>query len=105
MSIFPIENMVKLTYNIKRGDFMAEYCYECFKKYVCDDDFPAKEENEYIYSDELELCEGCGELKKVVIVEKNPYNLGKTGYFFYKLYNILKIPYLYIKEIKNNLSR
>ena len=76
---------------------MSEYCYECFKKYICDDDFKVKEEKEYIYSDEPELCEGCGELKKVVIVEKNPYNLGKIGYFFYKVYNILKFPYLYIK--------
>ena len=43
---------------------MAEFCYECFKKIVCDDNLKAKNENEYIYSDEKELCEGCGEYKK-----------------------------------------
>ena len=32
MSNFPIENMVKLTYNIYGVDIMAEFCLECWNR-------------------------------------------------------------------------
>ena len=69
MSIFPIEIMVKLTYNINGGDFMAEFCLDCWNRINGTDD----EEDKYILSEELDLCEGCGEWKHVVIAEHHFY--------------------------------
>ena len=47
---------------------MAEYCFECFKKV-----FEEKaRERDYILSEELDLCEGCGEWKRVVVRVKKP---------------------------------
>ena len=45
---------------------MAEFCVECWNK-LCNKDLPAKE---YILSRYPELCEHCGEYKKVVIMER-----------------------------------
>lgn len=42
---------------------MAEYCLECFKK----DCTPEEANDRYVLSDWLELCEGCGQQKRVVI--------------------------------------
>ena len=47
---------------------MAEYCFECFKKVL---EKNAKE-REYILSGDLDLCEVCGEWKRVVVRVKNP---------------------------------
>lgn len=45
------------------GDFMAEFCVKCFNN-INDLNI---DENEYILSDELNLCEGCGQWKRVVV--------------------------------------
>jgi len=42
---------------------VAEFCYQCFQKYF---DANAKE-NDLIFSTDLDLCEGCGEYKPVVV--------------------------------------
>ena len=44
------------------GDFMAEFCPECFNK-VFGTNYS---ENDFILSDELDLCEECEEIKLVV---------------------------------------
>lgn len=41
---------------------MAEFCFECYNKI---NGGKCKKEN-YILSDELELCEGCGKYKRIV---------------------------------------
>lgn len=69
MSNFPIEIMVKLTYNICGGDNMAEFCYECLKKIYKTD----KGINEYVVSRELNLCEECGRWKHTVVMERKAY--------------------------------
>ena len=43
---------------------MAEFCYECAKKYL-------GISGKVVLSRDLELCEGCGEYKQVV-VKTNP---------------------------------
>ena len=48
------------------GDIMAEFCFDCFKEMMETED----EQWRYILTNELELCEGCGQYKKVVIVER-----------------------------------
>lgn len=42
---------------------MAEFCYECMKKELGIDISNKK----VVFSDDLELCEGCGEYKPVVL--------------------------------------
>lgn len=45
---------------------MAEFCFECFNK-IFDSE---EKEKDYVLSKQLELCEGCGELKRVVVRKK-----------------------------------
>ncbi len=51
---------------------MAEFCLDCWNKFNHTND---GEEN-YVISRYLDLCEGCGEYKHVIIVDKreNYYN-------------------------------
>lgn len=53
----------------KQGDFMAEFCVDCYNEKMCTTDTSQK----YIISKELELCEQCGQWKRVVIRYKYPY--------------------------------
>ena len=45
---------------------MAEFCLDCWNKINHINDKKGK----YILSYDLELCEGCGEYKRVIIAEK-----------------------------------
>lgn len=45
---------------------MAEFCLDCWNKLMNSND-PAEK---YVLSDELDLCEGCGEWKPVIICIK-----------------------------------
>lgn len=42
---------------------MAEFCLECWNKLNGTNDPPSK----YVLSDELDFCEGCGQMKQVVV--------------------------------------
>ena len=75
---------------------MAEYCLDCWKKYIDDD--PKKK---FIVSKHSELCEGCGMYKPVVIAERKYYYMRKF-IIFIVIWKILFLPY-YI--IKNNIKR
>lgn len=48
---------------------MAEFCKGCFKQLFTDD----YEDSQIILSEDLDLCEGCADLKHIVvkIVENN----------------------------------
>ena len=60
---------------------MAEFCYECFCEF-----YEVKlKRKELLFSDEPELCEGCGECKPVVVVCKKDYVLYKLRYLIYLL--------------------
>ncbi|MBQ3556818.1 MAG: hypothetical protein IJA11_03355 [Oscillospiraceae bacterium] len=50
---------------------MAEFCFDCWNK-LMGEDYPAAH---YILSDELDLCEGCGEWKPVIVRLKRRYML------------------------------
>lgn len=45
---------------------MAEYCLDCWNEINETNDPPQK----YIISKYPELCEGCGEMKRVVVIER-----------------------------------
>jgi len=48
----------------KRGNnYMAEFCIDCFKELLFND----YEDSQIILSDNLDICEGCAEFKRVVI--------------------------------------
>ena len=68
MANIPIEIMVKLTYNCVEVIFMAEFCAECFSKIF---DEKVTERN-YILSKDFDLCEECGEWKRVVVRVRHP---------------------------------
>ncbi len=48
---------------------MAEFCWECHKKLTDGSDLIGK----YVISKELDLCEGCGEWKQVIVKTKRSY--------------------------------
>jgi len=79
---------------------MAEFCLECWSKINESKDIPKK----YIFSKDLELCEGCGEWKTVIVVERKFYYRYKLRYVtlpfriicktIYFLFKLLMLPYL-----------
>jgi len=85
---------------------MAEFCPECFRKIHNKEDDKTK----YVLSDTLNLCEGCGEYKHVIIMEQKEYYMYNLRYlilpfkFIYKviyvLWRILILPYLIYKDVK-----
>lgn len=57
---------------------MAEFCLACWNKINGTNDSPQK----YLFSDEPELCEGCGKQKRIIITERKSYY---KSYYRYKL--------------------
>lgn len=49
---------------------MAEFCLSCWNQINNANDLPQK----YIISKALDLCEGCGEWKNVIIAEKRHFS-------------------------------
>lgn len=75
---------------------MAEFCIECWNK-LTGNDLPA---DKYILSEELDLCEECGQIKHVVIMEKKYYSRRKCKKLWRLLdilWRIMMIPYVYYK--------
>ena len=83
---------------------MAEYCVDCLNKMDGTND----NERKYILSKELELCEGCGEWKHVVIIERRAYYMRKFRYILlpvhivcgaiYVIWRLLTLPYFWLVE-------
>ena len=48
---------------------MAEFCLECWNKLLETNDPPKK----FVLSRELDLCEECGQYKRVIVVIKRRY--------------------------------
>lgn len=71
---------------------MAEFCFDCWKKLF--DENAQKEK--YIISKYDDLCEGCGEYKPVIIVEKKYYYLRILKRLFFPvifIFVIISIPF------------
>ena len=61
---------------------MAEFCLDCLNKLNGRNDPKSK----YIISRDLDLCEGCGEWKHVVVMERGfERRLGLLGWLVEKL--------------------
>ena len=63
------------------GGFMAEFCLDCWNELNGTNDSPRK----YVISRELDLCEGCGEYKHVIVRMKR--------YYYLRTIDILLIPF------------
>ena len=63
---------------------MSEFCLDCWNK-LNKANYDAKR---FVISKDLELCEGCGEWKQVIIVERKKYRT-------HKRYNLV-YPFMYI---------
>lgn len=85
---------------------MAELCLQCWNKLNGTSD----PESKYIISKDLELCEECGQLTHVIVVERKSYYLHKFRFVILPfkiiylillvLCRILILPYLLYKYKK-----
>ena len=86
---------------------MAEFCLECKNKL----DGTNYSEKKYILSDYLDLCEGCGCYKRVIIMETKYYYLHKLRFVLFPfksigfLLRILMFPILLFIWINENKKR
>ena len=82
---------------------MADFCLDCWNKLNESNDNKSK----YIFSKELDLCEGCGEWKHVIVEERWYYYQYKLRYFILPfrvvcgiilfLLRLLFLPYMILK--------
>lgn len=54
---------------------MAEFCLDC----LCKLDGKHYNETDFVLSDDLDLCEGCGQWKHVVVIWRQHSLLGDLG--------------------------
>ena len=87
---------------------MAEFCLDCWNKINGTNDSAKK----YIISKDLDLCEGCGEWKRVIVAEKKYHYLYKFRFIIIPikilctiLLRIIFLPYLIYKIIKDKNPR
>ncbi len=72
---------------------MAEFCLDCLNRISK----TRYDERKYIISDDLDLCEGCGKWKHVIVKERNGYYESSVTYLLWKL---LKKLYWFLKKVK-----
>ena len=86
---------------------MAEFCLDCWNKM----NITNYDKKYYIISKDLDLCEGCGKWKPVIIIERKAYYMHNFRYFIlplsvinfvlYFIWRILLLPYLVFKYFKS----
>ena len=82
---------------------MAEFCLECWNRINGSNDSKRK----YILSKDLDLCEGCGEYKSVIVMERREYYLYKLRFLVFPfkiifvvaifLWRLVTLPYWLFK--------
>lgn len=65
---------------------MAEFCLDCWNKLNGTNDRKRK----YIISKDLDLCEGCGKWKNVIVIERKYYYKRILYFVFYPLIMLWK---------------
>lgn len=75
---------------------MAEFCLDCWNKMNERED----SEKKYILSKDFDLCEGCGEWKPVIIMERKAYYIHKFRYFILPFRVICNVLYLLFRYYK-----
>ena len=74
---------------------MAEFCLECWNELNGTND----SEKEYIMSKDLDLCEGCGEYKRVIVAERKIYYFGILFFLFRPLIRFGERIYFFLKLV------
>ena len=74
---------------------MAEFCLECFNR-INGKNFSGKK---YIISDYLDLCEGCGEFKPVIISSRKTYYAYKFRFLLFPFKVIYKVIHFIFKVV------
>lgn len=84
---------------------MAEFCVDCINR-INNTNYSKRS---FIISKDLDLCEGCGELKRVVIARRSIYYARKMRFLVLPFWILLRLLYLpviliklYITKNKNN---
>ena len=87
---------------------MEEFCLKCWNRINGTNDGKMK----YVLSKDLDLCEGCGELKPVIVAERCYYYGYRLKWFIlpfkfifaitYFVLRLLILPYLILKHNKSN---
>ncbi len=76
---------------------MAEFCLDCLNKR----NNTNYTKREFVISKELNLCEGCGELKHVIIAKRGiHYYMWKVRYLILPFWIVLRLLYLPFYLIK-----
>lgn len=76
---------------------MAEFCLDCYNKR----NNTNESERKYIVSKELDLCEGCGQIKRVVIIKRSTYYMHKLRFLVLPFWIIFRLLYLPVYLIKH----
>ena len=86
---------------------MAEFCLDCWNKMSGTKDSAKK----YIMCKELDLCEGCGQWRHIIIMERKAYYMYKLRYLLFPFkiiygilclaFNLLILPYLMFRDYKS----
>ncbi len=79
---------------------MAEFCLECWNKINGTND----SERKYVLSKESDLCEGCGEIKPVIIMERKLYYMRILSPFIIVckvIWRLIILPYSIIRYKKS----
>lgn len=87
---------------------MAEFCLDCWNK-ISGKNYPA---SKYIISENLDLCEECGKITNVIIMERKAYYLRKFRFIifpFKTVYILVKgiiiLPYNIYRITKHNKNK
>lgn len=63
---------------------MAEYCLKCFNKI----NGTNHSEKEFVFSNEFDLCEGCGKWKNVIITKRRNFIWKTIRHIIFRRYYI-----------------
>lgn len=73
---------------------MAEFCLDCLNRMSGRND----DESYFVLSKDLELCEGCGQWKKIVITRRQVYYTYKFGFLIF-IIQILRVTTLFLWKV------
>ncbi len=90
---------------------MAEFCLECWRRI----NGTTNSKKQYILSEDLDLCEGCGVWKQVVIMERSGYSWVELEWAdllmsvfcegMHLIWKLLILPYTIYKYCKSKRKR
>lgn len=74
---------------------MAEFCIDCWNEMLGTN----YKQSRFIVSHRPQLCEGCNEYKRCIVVEKRTFFINILKYVFFPIYILLNILYFILRFI------